>query len=52
MSLSLIEDSEEIARAREALREERESLRSDARTLANLRSEHARLLRSIDGFDQ
>jgi len=43
MSLSLDEDQEKLFRAKEAIDMERESIRTDAKTLANLRSEHARL---------
>ena len=43
MSLSLNEDQEKIVRAKEALDAEREAMKGDTRTLANLRSEHARL---------
>ncbi len=43
MSLSLSEDQDAILHAKQAIDAERESLRADARTLANLRSEHARL---------
>ena len=42
-SISLNEDQEKIVRAKEALDAEREALKGDTRTLANLRSEHARL---------
>ena len=43
LSVSLNEDQEKIVRAKEALDAERESMKGDTRTLANLRSEHARL---------
>jgi chromosome segregation ATPase len=43
MSLSLSEGQDDLLRAKEAINVERETLRTDARTLANLRSEHARL---------
>lgn len=43
MSLNLSEDQNSLIRAKEAIDLERENLRTDARTLANLRSEHARL---------
>ena len=43
MSSSLTEDQNSLLRAKEAIDVEREGLRADARTLANLRSEHARL---------
>ena len=43
MSVSLSEDQDNLLRAKEAMDVERENLRTDARTLANLRSEHARL---------
>ena len=43
MSVSLSEDQDNLLRAKEAMDVERENLRTDARTLSNLRSEHARL---------
>ncbi|XP_059095121.1 girdin-like isoform X2 [Tigriopus californicus] len=43
MSLSLSEGQDTLIKAKEALDQERENLRADARTLANLRSEHNRL---------
>ena len=43
MSVSLSEDQDNLLRAKEAIDLERENLKTDARTLANLRSEHARL---------
>lgn len=43
MSLSLTQSQDDLLKAREAIDVERENLRTDARTLANLRSEHARL---------
>ena len=43
MSVSLSEDQNSLLRAKEAIDLERENLRTDARTLSNLRFEHARL---------
>ena len=43
MSMSLDEDQEKLLRAKEAIDMESERIRTDAKTLANLRSEHARL---------
>ena len=43
MSVTFSEGQEALIRAREEIAIEREQLRADARTLANLRSEHARL---------
>ena len=43
MSVSLSEDQDNLLRAKEAMDVEKETLRTDARTLSNLRSEHARL---------
>lgn len=43
MSLSLSEDQDKLLEAKEAIDVERETIRTDAKTLANLRSEHARL---------
>lgn len=43
MSMNLSEGQDDLLRAKEAIDAERESLRADAKTLSNLRSEHARL---------
>ena len=43
MSVSLTEDQDKLVRAKEALDVERETLKTDGKTLSNLRSEHARL---------
>ena len=43
MSLTLSEDQDDLLRAKEAMDVEREALRTDTKTLQNLRSEHARL---------